>query len=731
MERLGRACVRHRVAVVVVWAVVLAAVAVGASLVGTRTSNDPALPGTQSQAALDLLTREFPQPTAVSSNVLYAPAAGAVTAPVTRAAIEASIRRLAAAPHVAAVKSPFTPAGAAGLSADGRVAYASVTLDVDQKDLDDADADAIVAAARAGAPPGLEIAVGGSIGGKATPPQRDHSEAVGLTAAAIILLLVLGSVVAMGLPIVTALLGLLGGLSLITIAGHVIEVPTLGPTLGAMIGLGVGIDYALFVVSRHRRQLAAGMGVEDSIALTVATSGAAILFAGGTVVIALCALALAGIPEVSALGYTAAIVVVTAVLAAITLLPALLGLLGRRVDALAIPALSRRHDAAPPADRSRGWQRWGEAVARRPWVALVGGVALLLALSAPATALHLGQTDGADAAKGSEQRQVFDLMSEGFGPGSNGQLVLVVDLADLDKGVVSPVERMAQELRRVPGIAAIGPPIPGRNGKTALVEITPTTAPASRQTEELVQRIRDDVIAPTVTGTGVDAYLGGKTAGFVDLADEISGRLPRVILTVIALSFVLLLLAFRSVVVPLKAAVMNLLSVGAAYGVVTAVFQNGWGERLVGLDQSVPIVSFVPLMMFAILFGLSMDYEVFLLSQVQEHFRSTGDSRRAVVQGLSTTGRIITAAALIMVCVFGSFVLSDNPTVKQFGVGMAVAVAVDATLVRCLLVPAILVLVGRASWWLPGWLDRALPHLEIERGTPAPEAPATETQALA
>jgi RND superfamily putative drug exporter len=720
MERLGRACVRHRVAVVSVWVVALIAVAVGGALAGTRTTDDPDLPGTQSQTALDLLVREFPQPTVVSSNVLYAPASGAVTDPANRAAIEASVARVSAVAHVAAVKSPFTPAGAAGLSPDGRVAYASVTLDIDEADLDDADADAIVDAARSGAPDGLHVVVGGSIGSKASPPQRDHSEAVGLTAAAIILLAVFGSVVAMGLPIVTALIGLAAGLSLITLAGHVIEVPTLGPTLGAMIGLGVGIDYALFVVSRHRRQLAAGMTVETSIALTVATSGAAILFAGGTVVIALCSLALAGIPEVSALGYTAAIVVVTAVLAAITLLPALLAVLGRRIDALAIPALTRRRTPAQepgaPGTPARGWQRWGEAVARRPWVALIAGVAILLALCAPATALHLGQTDGGDAAKGSEARQVFDLMSEGFGPGSNGQLVLVVDLTDLDKGVVSPVEQLAQALRQVPGIAQIGPPIPGRNGKTALVEITPTTAPASPRTEELVERIRHDVIGPTLHGTGVSAYLGGKTAGFVDLADEISGRLPRVILTVIALSFVLLLIAFRSVVVPLKAAFMNLLSVGAAYGVVTAVFQNGWGERLVGLDQSVPIVSFVPLMMFAILFGLSMDYEVFLLSQVQERWRESGDARQAVVQGLATTGGIITAAALIMVCVFGSFVLSDNPTVKQFGLGMAVAVAIDATLVRCLLVPAILVLVGRASWWLPAWLDRALPHFEIERG---------------
>jgi putative drug exporter of the RND superfamily len=718
LEHVGRACVRHRVAVVLVWVVALAVLFGAAQLVGTRTDNNPSLPGTQSQTALDLVDAQFPVPVDVSSNVIFAPVTGRVTDPANRRAIEASIERVRRTDHVDQVVSPFTPQGAAALSPDGRIAYAAVTTDLDQADLDDADARAIVDAAQAGAPEDLRIVVGGSVGGKAAPPQRDISSIVGIGAAAIILLLALGNVVAMAMPILTALAGLIGGLSLITLAGHLIPVPTLAPTLATMIGLGVGIDYALFLVSRHRRGMRAGLSIEDSIAHTLSTSGAAVSFAAGTVVIALLSLMLAGIPEVSALGYTAAIVVVTAALAATTLLPAVLALLGPRIDALRIrPA---RHDA--PSDR--GWRRWGELVTRRPWFALVGGLIVLVLLATPAVDLHLGQVDGGDSPKGTESRTVFDLMTEGFGAGSNGQLVLVADLGGLAPAVVSPVERLVQSLTTEPGIARIGPPLPGHDPKFVLVSITPTTAPASSATQDLVQRLRHDVIAPAIKGTGVHVYVGGKTASYVDLADEISSRLPRVILTVLALSFVLLLLAFRSIVVPLKAVVMNLLSVGAAYGVVTAVFQHGWGAGVIGLDEQVPIVSFVPLMMFAILFGLSMDYEVFLLSQVQDRWKALGDARAAVVDGLASTGRVITSAALIMVCVFGSFVLSDNPTVKQFGLGMAVAVAIDATLVRCLLVPSVLTLVGRASWWLPGWLDRRLPHVEIDGDdTDKPVAP--------
>ena len=704
LDRLGRRCVRHRAVVLVAWAVALAGVLAASDAAGLRTSSDPALPGTQSDRARKVVEREVQVPAGAPGRVVYGVDAGTVTAPRFRAAIEASMARVRAATHVASVTSPFTPAGRQGLSPGRKVAYASVWLDIDAEDLLDGDADAIVAAARDDAPPDLQVAFGGTIGHKAAPTTVDHSEAIGLAAAAVVLLVTLGGVVAMGLPILVALAGLAAGLALVTLAGHVIEVPTLAPTLATMIGLGVGIDYALFVVTRHQEQLRTGMALEDSVARATSTSGAAVVFSGGTVIIALLALALAGIPEVSALGYTAAIVVVVAVLAALTLLPAILASLGPRIDALRI----RRPVGA---EGSRRWRRCGEAIARRPAAALTAGLGALLLLAAPATALHLGQTDAGDAPRGTEERRLFDLMAKGFGPGSDAQLALVVTGVQRDD--VVPIQRIVAALEADPGIARLSPPLLGRDRTTAVVAITPTTAPADRATDALVKRIRRE-IAPAVAGTDLNAYLGGRTAGYVDLAHQISHRLPRVIAAVITLCVVLLMLAFRSVFVPLQAAVMNLLSVAAAYGVLTAVFQWGWGASLVGLDGPVPIVSFVPLMMFAVLFGLSMDYEVFLISRIQERWRLSGNARSAVVEGISRTGRIITAAALIMICVFGSFVLDDSPTVKQCGVGMAVAVAIDATLVRCLVVPASLVLAGRAAWWLPAGLDRALPRLGIE-----------------
>ena len=704
LDRLGRRCVRHRAVVLVAWAVALAGVLAASDAAGLRTSSDPALPGTQSDRARKVVEREVQVPAGAPGRVVYGVDAGTVTAPRFRAAIEASMARIRAATHVASVTSPFTPAGRQGLSPGRKVAYASVWLDIDAEDLLDGDADAIVAAARDDAPPDLQVAFGGTIGHKAAPTTVDHSEAIGLAAAAVVLLVTLGGVVAMGLPILVALAGLAAGLALVTLAGHVIEVPTLAPTLATMIGLGVGIDYALFVVTRHQEQLRTGMALEDSVARATSTSGAAVVFSGGTVIIALLALALAGIPEVSALGYTAAIVVVVAVLAALTLLPAILASLGPRIDALRI----RRPVGA---QGSRRWRRCGEAIARRPAAALTAGLGALLLLAAPTTALHLGQTDAGDAPRGTEERRLFDLMAKGFGPGSDAQLALVVTGVQRDD--VVPIQRIVAALEADPGIARLSPPLLGRDRTTAVVAITPTTAPADRATDALVKRIRRE-IAPAVAGTDLNAYLGGRTAGYVDLAHQISHRLPRVIAAVIALCVVLLMLAFRSVFVPLQAAVMNLLSVAAAYGVLTAVFQWGWGASLVGLDGPVPIVSFVPLMMFAVLFGLSMDYEVFLISRIQERWRLSGNARSAVVEGISRTGRIITAAALIMICVFGSFVLDDSPTVKQCGVGMAVAVAIDATLVRCLVVPASLVLAGRAAWWLPAGLDRALPRLGIE-----------------
>src|SRR3954470_11169407 len=464
LDRLGRCCLRHRAVVLVVWAVALAAVLAVSDAAGLRTRSDPALPGTQSDRARRVVEREVKVPAGAPGRVVYGVDAGAVTAPRFRAQIEASMARVRAAAHVASVTSPYTPAGREGLSPGGKVAYASVWLDIDPADLLDGDADAIVAAARNDAPPELQVYLGGAIGHKTAPTTVDHSEAIGLAAAAAVLLVTLGGVVAMGLPIVVALAGLAAGLALVTLAGHVIEVPTLAPTLATMIGLGVGIDYALFVVTRHQEQLRTGMAVKDSVARATATSGAAVVFAGGTVIIALGALALAGIPMVSALGYTAAIVVVVAVLASITLLPAILASLGPRINALRI----RRPAGVEGSPR---WRRWGEVIARRPVVALTAGLGALLLLAAPATALHLGQTDAGDAPRSTEERRVFDLMAEGFGPGSDAQLALV--LTGVQRDNVGAIERIVDVLEADPGVARLSPPLPSRDRATAVVAITP------------------------------------------------------------------------------------------------------------------------------------------------------------------------------------------------------------------------------------------------------------------
>src|SRR3954453_6021437 len=481
LDRLGRCCLRHRAVVLVAWAVALAGVLAVSDAAGLRTRSDPALPGTRSDRARRVVEREIKVPAGAPGRVVYGVDASAVTAPRFRAQIEASMARVRAAAHVASVTSPYTPAGREGLSPGGKVAYASVWLDIDPEDLLDGDADAIVAAARNDAPPELQVAFGGAIGHKAAPTTVDHSEAIGLAAAAAVLLVTLGGVVAMGLPIVVALAGLAAGLALVTLAGHVIEVPTLAPTLATMIGLGVGIDYALFVVTRHQEQLRTGMALEDSVARATATSGAAVVFAGGTVIIALGALALAGIPEVSALGYTSAIVVVFAVLAALTLLPAVLAMLGPRIDALRI----RRPAGAEGSPR---WRRCGEATARRPAAALTAGLGALLLLAAPATALHLGQTDAGDAPRGAEQRKVFDLMAKGFGPGSDAQLALV--LTGVQRDDVVPIQRIVAALEADPGIAGLSPPLLGRDRTTAVVAITPTAAPADRATQARVTLLR-------------------------------------------------------------------------------------------------------------------------------------------------------------------------------------------------------------------------------------------------
>ena len=551
---------------------------------------------------------------------------------------------------------------------------------------------------------------GGQLGQKVSKPGTESSELIGILAAMVILTFTFGTVVAMLLPIINAILALAATLAIVRMLSHVTTVSTVAPTLATMIGLGVGIDYALFIVTRHFRGLDEGLDVKESIARATATSGGAVVFAGGTVTIALVSLAVANIPLVTTMGLMAAVAVVVAVLAAVTLLPAMLALVGPRINSLRV----RAHHSQ--ADSKHGiWARWAARVASRPVIAGLAALVILIPLAVPLLSLNLGQKDVAALSNSTTARQAYDQISQNFGAGVNGPLIVAVSLGSPASGTNdSRLTTLEKDVSQSSGVAATTPVQINKSGTTAYFNAISTKGPAESATTDLVNDLRTSVIPKAEKGTNMKADVGGTTASYIDLASNISAKLPLQILVVIALSFTLLMLAFRTVVIPVQAAVMNVLSIGAAYGVLTAIFQFGWLHGLIGLDGAVPVVSYVPLFMFAILFGLSMDYEVFLVSQIEEHVHAGEDNRSSVVSGLVTSARVITAAAAIMVFVFGSFVLNGDPTVKQFGIGLAVAVILDATIVRCLLVPAVMVIVGKANWYLPRWLERLLPHINIE-----------------
>ena len=512
--------------------------------------------------------------------------------------------------------------------------------------------------------------------------------------AIIVLLVAFGSVVAMGLPIVTALMGIFVGAAAVGVLSAFMDVPEFSLILCAMIGLGVGIDYALFIVTRHRQHLHDGMSVEDSAGTAVATAGQAVLFAGTTVVIAILGLFLAGLPAISSMGAAVALVVTISMAAAITLLPGLLGLAGTKIDKLSIHR--KKHVAKPAEETISG--RWAHHVGSHPVRYALVSLGTLCAIAIPALSMRIGTPDDGNAPNGTTQRTAYDQLAEGFGRGFNGPIQVVVEVpAAADKTVV---DRVHDALQADPGVAAVTAPVFNPAGDTAVLTANPTTAPQDERTDQLVRHLRSDVLPATVSGTEVKVSLTGQ-AMMTDLTDRITSRLPIFIAAVVAMSFLLLMIVFRSILVPLKAALMNLLSIAAAYGVLVAVFQWGWGAGLIGLHSTMPINPFLPLIMFAILFGLSMDYEVFLLSRVREEYVATGDNHEAVVRGLSSTARVITSAALIMISVFGAFVLGGDPNGKLFGVGLSVAVFLDATLVRMILVPATMSLLGRANWWLP------------------------------
>jgi RND superfamily putative drug exporter len=707
---IGRFCSRHHWPVIAVWLVAaIALVAIGQAS-GSKTSENLTLPGTDSTKATELLEDNLPEQAYGSNPLVMEATKGKLTEPKFSTAVAETAKRLEALPDVNSALSPLSPQGAAFLSQDRTIGYIPVVLGIGPGELDEKQAQRILDTAQPARAAGLRTSVGSYVGQQLSKPSTEVSEAIGLAAAVIILLFAFGTATAMMLPIVSAVLGLACALSIIRLLEHAVQIPGVASTLATMIGLGVGIDYALFIVTRHKLQLADGMELHESISRATATAGGAVVFAGFTVVIALCSLAFAGIPLVSTLGFTAAIAVVVAVTAAATLLPAMLGALGPRINSLRVQ-LGKTH---PDDKEPHGWRRWAQGVANRPWRSAIAALVVLVVLALPIFQLELGQNDISALPKDTTSRQAYDGLTEGFGPGVNGPLLIASQFRTPAEAKQALPGLEQAILTKAGDVSAISNPTFDKKGTVAVFSVISKSTPWADDTVTLVEDLRDTVIPNALAGTGGTAYVGGQTAGYIDLATQIGDKLPLMIAIVVGLSFIVLLLAFRSLLVPVKAAAMNLLSVAAAYGVVTAVFQLGWGSSLIGLDHSIPIVSFVPLLMFAILFGLSMDYEVFLLTQMREHYKQYGDEKRAVIEGLANTGRVITSAAAIMVCVFTSFVLNGDPVVKEFGVGLAVAIAIDSTLVRCLLVPAVMVLLGKRAWWLPRWMERWVPHISIE-----------------
>jgi RND superfamily putative drug exporter len=624
-----------------------------------------------------------------------------------RTAVNDAVTAIGSAPGVIGVSPAFADGT---LSPDGDVAFVTVRYESAAADVTAGELDALTTAARSAEGSGVHVELGGDVIEKNGKSHGSTSELIGLAVALVVLLISFGSLLAAGMPLVTALLGVFATMMSIQLLATFTTVSSSAPTLAMMIGLAVGIDYALFIITRHRQNLADGLTPAESAARANATAGGAVVFAGLTVVIALCGLAVAGIPFLTTMGIAAALSVLFAVLIAITLTPALLGFAGPSIDRWRIRK-ANTGSATEAAETVSG--RWAHWVTRRPGPSLLAGLAIMLLLAVPALDLRLGTLDAGTAAPSSTERRAYDLLADAFGPGFNGPLTAVVDLTGTaDANAV--LEEVTRAAASDPGVLAAQTAATNQAGDTAILTIIPRTGPSSKATEQLVHHLRDDVLAPIEAETGATVAITGTTAANIDISDKLAGALPVFVLVVIGLTMVLLMAAFRSILIPIKAAVAILLSIAASFGVLVAVFEWGWMKDVIGLQETVPIMSFLPIMMFAILFGLSMDYEVFIMSRVREDYLRTGEARASVVSGLTSSARVITAAALIMISVFASFILGDDPVIKMFGLGFAAAVFLDATIVRMLLVPAAMTLLDRAAWWLPRWLDRALPNVDIE-----------------
>jgi RND superfamily putative drug exporter len=707
LETIARWSYRHRWLMLLIWLVALVGFNVISSTAGGDFSQDFSLPGTDSQRAFDLLEERFPQQSGDTADIVFKAEQG-VNDPEVKQAIEGLFADLSEVDRVLAVDSPYGEQGGGNISPDRTIAFGTLHFEfIEGTPVPDETGDEIVAMADAAEIQGLTIEAGGPVIQLSEFEEPGGAEGVGILFAIVILLIAFGSVLAMGLPIATALFGIGIGLALVMIFANFLSVPEFTPQLASMIGIGVGIDYALFIVTRYREQLHRGLDPEQATMVAITTSGKAVLFAGTTVVISLLGILLMGFAFVEGVAVGGAATVAVTMIASITLLPALIGFVGRKVDKWRLPWFHRdESDTSQTLAR-----RWSGVIQRRPWTAALSGLLILLVLAIPVFSIQLGFADASAGGTDRSSRRAHDLLVEGFGPGFTGPLLLAAEIDGPED--LATLESLGQTLSETEGIAFVAPPFPNEDQNAAIMTAFPTTSPQDEETTALVKRVRNEVI-PQTDGD-LNVFVGGLTAGIVDFSQANADRLPILLAVVIALAFLLLVVVFRSVVVPIKAAIMNLLSIGAAYGVIVAIFQWGWAKDVFGVETKGPIAAWVPMMLFTVLFGLSMDYEIFLLSRIREEYIRLKDNKLAVVNGLAATARVITAAAAIMVTLFLTFVFGfEEREIKLFGLGLAVAIFVDATLVRMVLVPATMELLGDLNWWIPKWLDRRLPHFDIE-----------------